>query len=321
MTCRGIAFLAVSGLVLATSLPGAQTTIPGGREDQWDGEIVRTEGNVYINENTVRTAREVVSHSTGTPEWTNPRGFEKDVFTFARVIFKSAAKPGEGTNFGWGRGPKLGWWVDFPDADLNFSYRLQQMTSIRTDPDGLVIRLTDPKLMYYPLLMMEHAGYINLRDQEVTALSKYLRNGGMLWLQDFWSTRDWEGFEEQMRRVLPDRTWTELSMDHPLFHSVYKIEGPMSRLQVPTIQFWNQDHDPANPNSQLQTVFRGPGSETMRVRAWLDDRQRIMALAIHNSDLGDGWEREGENNEYFLRFSEKVAYPLGINIIFYSMTH
>jgi hypothetical protein len=42
---------------------------------------------------------------------------------------------------------------------------------------------------------------------------------------------------------------------------------------------------------------------------------------IHNSDVSDGWEREAESEEYFNRFSEKVAYPLGINIIVYLMTH
>ena len=47
----------------------------------------------------------------------------------------------------------------------------------------------------------------------------------------------------------------------------------------------------------------------------------MMILAIHNSDVSDGWEREGEDETYFNRFSEKIAYPLGINIIFYLMTH
>jgi hypothetical protein len=52
-----------------------------------------------------------------------------------------------------------------------------------------------------------------------------------------------------------------------------------------------------------------------------DEHQRMMILAIHNSDVSDGWEREGENEVYFRRYSEKIAYPLGINLIFYLMTH
>src|SRR6266540_3466547 len=71
----------------------------------------------------------------------------------------------------------------------------------------------------------------------------------------------------------------------------------------------------------LERIYRGEGSEEMHIRALLDDHQRMMIIAIHNSDISDGWEREGENELYFNQYSEKVAYPLGINIIFYLMTH
>jgi hypothetical protein len=46
-----------------------------------------------------------------------------------------------------------------------------------------------------------------------------------------------------------------------------------------------------------------------------------MVIALHNTDNGDGWEREGESAFYFKQFSERTAYPLAINIIFYVMTH
>src|SRR3954470_174068 len=79
------------------------------------GKWIRIEGGAIINEDAVRTARETVSHSTGLPEWTNSPAFDRDVFTFARVIFQS-----DSTFRSRGRwGPRLGWWVDYPDADLN----------------------------------------------------------------------------------------------------------------------------------------------------------------------------------------------------------
>ena len=34
-----------------------------------------------------------------------------------------------------------------------------------------------------------------------------------------------------------------------------------------------------------------------------------MVMICHNTDLGDGWEREGESEYYFHEFSEKKAYP------------
>ena len=288
----------------------------GGNEDD-TGSLVRIEGGRVVDESTVRTAREIASHSTGTPVWSNPVGFEKDVFTMARVIFKVGVGDGDG----WGRGQRFGWWVDFPDADLNFSYRLQQMTSAKVDPDGRTLHLTDPDLSDFPMIYMEHPGFMRLRDDEMARLRGYLLNGGSLFINDFWSQREWDGFEAQMKQVLPGRSWTELTMEHPLFHCVFDLRGPMNRLQVPTMQFWNPNFDSNDPSSHLSRQYRGEGSENVHLRAWLDDKQRIMVIAIHNSDVSDGWEREGENSDYFHTFSEKVSYPLGINIVFYLMTH
>ena len=290
-----------------------------GNENDLGGSLVRTEGSGVIDEDVVKTAREVASHSTGTPEWSNPRGFEKDVFTFARAIFKV----GPNSAYGYGQGRRLGWWVDFPDADLNLSYRLQQMTSMRTDPNGRVLKLSDPDLHNYPFLLMEHPGYMVLRDREVEGLRKYLHAGGVLAVIDFWNSREWTGFATQMKNVLPGREWTELTMDHPIFHCVFDLKGPMQRLQVPTMQFWNTAHNPDNPDSSVHraSFFRGEGSEKMSVRAIHDDHGRIMVIAFHNSDITDGWEREGEHQDYFEVFSERVSYPLGVNLIFYLMTH
>jgi hypothetical protein len=240
------------------------------------------------------------------------------VFTFARAIFK--VTPTTEPNPRFHRNRPIGWWVDFPDADLNLSYRLQQLTSLKADPDGRVLKLTNPELHDYPFLFMEHPGYMRLREPEVAALRKYLLAGGVLVVIDFWNTREWEGFAGQMKRVLPERTWTELTTDHPIFHCVFDLKGPMQRLQVPTMQFWNRAHNPEDPNAPLQ-IDRGVGSEKMSVRALLDDKGRIIAIAFHNSDISDGWEREGEHADYFHTFSEKISYPLGINLVFYLMTH
>ena len=68
-------------------------------------------------------------------------------------------------------------------------------------------------------------------------------------------------------------------------------------------------------------TWETPDSTVVHHRAILDDQGRIMVLALHNTDNGDGWEREGENDYFFRNFSEKISYPLGINIVYYVMTH
>lgn len=292
-----------------------------GEGDEPRDSLTRLEGGGYIDENTVRTARETASHSVTLPEWINPRGFEKDVFTFARIIFWSdPSKPVERGGFRGGF-MRRGWIVDYPDADLNFSHRLQSLTSMKVDPDARVLKLTHPELTDYPFIYMEHIERLTLRSAEVTVLRNYLNNGGVLLVNDFWGALAWKNLQAEIARVLPGRTWTELTLEHRIFHSVFELRGPMSQLRVPSMQRWNVSCDPADPASNPTASYRGEGYETMHVQALLDDRQRIMVLAIHNSDISDGWEREGEHADFFKFFSEPRAYPLGINIVFYLMTH
>jgi len=284
----------------------------GGRFGRGDsvGPVVRTEGGDLVNEDTVRTARETDSHSTGTANWTNAPGFEADVFTFARIIYKFDKERVSS---------RMAWINDYPDSDLNLSWRLQQLTSIKVDPDGRTLKLTNADLFNYPFIYMVKAGRMQLRDEEVPILRKYLAGGGALMADDFWGDEDWDSFESQIKRVLPDRKWVELPINHPVFSCVFPLsaKGSMNQLQVPSIHLWER----SVANGTMRTYRGGEDSRDMHVRAWLDDKNRIMVIATHNTDNGDGWEREGEDAEYFHDFSETRAYPLGINIIVYLMTH
>src|SRR5262249_284016 len=152
--------------------------------------------------------------------------FARDAFTFARIIYRRAPyQPGMPTRYSpWG------WMTDFPDSDLNLSWRLQQVTSIKVDPDGRVLRLTDPALFDYPWIFMTETGGLLLKDDEVPILKSYLLNGGFLMVDDFWGELQWANFHRQMKRVFPDREFEELPMDHPIFHCVFDIRGSKNEL-------------------------------------------------------------------------------------------
>jgi hypothetical protein len=283
-----------------------------------DAPLITTEGGDTVNEDTVRTARETAYHSTETPDWTNSPGFARDVFTFARILYRWNS-----TNPRAARTPGMLRWInDYPDADLNLSYRLQQLTSLKVDPDARVLKLTDPALTDYPFIYMVKPWGLDLTDEEVPILRKYLLNGGVLMVDDFWGDSQWNSFEAQMKRVLPERAWTELPLTHPIFHCVFPIvTTDMDKLQVPSIHRWERSRSPDSGRYGGFGARPGDGSPDMHVRAWFDDKGRIMVIATHNTDNGDGWEREGEEHEYFQTFSEQRAYPLAINIIYYVMTH
>lgn len=286
-------FLVVTGIVMAQRRGGR------GGFDGFGGGRSR-----YGDD--LRTARQMPSGSTGTPEWINPRGFEKDVFTFARIMYSSG--------YGYGGRGGGGWLTDAPDSDLNLSFRLQQMTSMKVDPDGRFIGLTDPDLADFPWIYIVEPGRLSFTDLEVAALRKYLLNGGFLMFDDFWGDSAWLNVEREMKRVFPERNFTDLPLDHPLYSCVFQIKA---KGQVPNIgtgeasQYTGITYE-GNHDGDTQTVHH---------RVIMDDKGRLMVFAAHNTDNGDGWEREGEAEYYFRNFSEKIAYPLGINVIFYAMTH
>jgi hypothetical protein len=252
----------------------------------------------------VRTAREIPTRSVDTPMWENPLAFEPDVFTFARLRY------GGGWRGGVGGGS---WSTDLPDADLNLSYRLQQMTSLKVDPHGRIVRANDPDLLNYPFLMASAPGAMDLAEDEIQGLRSFLLNGGFFLLTDFWGDREWNHFAGVMKKVLPGHSFIELTLDHPIYHCLFPIK---KKNQVPRI-----DIGVRNLSSGSPTWERGPDGEEVHHRAIFDDKGRLMVLALHNSDDSDGWEREGENTGYFHAFSEGMAYPFALNIIFYVMTH
>ncbi|MEO6245811.1 MAG: DUF4159 domain-containing protein [Opitutaceae bacterium] len=249
-------------------------------------------GQVYVPPN-ARTAREIGTRSTGTPLWENPRGFTSEVFTFARLRYDAAPRPS-----GSRRG---GWTTDLPDADLNLSYRLQQLTSLRVDPDCRLIRASDPDLNEYPFLFAAAPGAMGLTEPEIVALRNYLLNGGFLLMTDFWGDEDLAHVERLFQIVLPGKRMEELPIEHPLYRMVLTIR---EKVQVPNIRIGLKI-----PNTQIHH------------RVIFDEKGRLLVMGLHNSDDSDGWEREGENAEYFEKFSERIAYPLAINIICYVMTH
>ncbi len=254
----------------------------------------------------IRTARDIPGDTEPPPLWTNNPAFKRDTFTFVRIRYSDGGRPRWARNSGAGS-----WFIDFPDADLNLSWRLSQMTSLKVDPDGLVLDIADPRLFDYPWIYMVEPGGLMFLDEEVPILRRYLLNGGFLMVDDFWGEREWENFAGEMKRVFPEFEIVDLSLDHPIFHIVFDIK---ETLQIPNVQ--------TGTDSQWTGVtWERPDAKEVHYRAIFDDKGRMMVMICHNTDLGDGWEREGDNHYYFREFSEKRAYPLGINIVFYAMTH
>ena len=168
-----------------------------------------------------RRVQDLAVDRNGVESWEVDPNFKSDLFTFVRVRY----------NGGFGRG---GWSTDYPDSDLNFSFRLQQLTSLKVEPNPIVLDLTDERLFDYPFIYMIEPGDLEFTEEEVVALRRYLMNGGFMMVDDFWGDYEWENFYQEIKRVFPDPAQEpqELDLSHEIFHCVYDLK---EKPQIPSI--------------------------------------------------------------------------------------
>ena len=233
-----------------------------------------------------------------------PQSFDGG-FNFCRIM-TSYSNMGDGG----------GWMVDYPRADINLSIRLSELTKTTVslqpsgEPNHLVVRLTDPELFQCPFIMMTEVGQTFFEPEEAERLRTYLLKGGFLWADDFWGSYAWDHWASEFSKVLPPAQFPtkDLALGHALFQSQFQ----MKRVpQIPSINHWYRNND---------TSERGSDSAVPHARGIADAEGRLMVLITHNTDIGDAWEREGDDPTYFYTFSVE-GYAFGINTLLYAMSH
>lgn len=243
--------------------------------------------------------------------------YRPDHFTFVRIVYDSVGGNGEAFYRGdAGYIPR--WATDHPVGAKNLTLRLNQLTTIKANQGTLLLRLDDAKLLDYPFAFMSDPGWQDLTKEEKRGLKKYFDNGGFLWVDDFWGQAEWDNFESNMKGVAPSWKWFDIPESHPIMTAVY----PLKKCpQITAIQFYRRNgvsYDPA----WIHKRPNGGDADLSKVhfRGLNDDRGRLVAVATHNTDIADGWEREGDDEEFFQRFSID-AYALAINVLTYAMSH
>ena len=229
-------------------------------------------------------------------------------FHFCRLMYASYYREDGGQ----------GWRTDYPGADINFSIRFGELTksAVGKDSDGepeyFVVRASgDDALFDCPFVHMEDPGTAEFSQADIQQLRKYLLKGGFMWNDDFWGSLAWENWQREIARVLPPAQYpiVDIPPTHPMFQTLFSVKRI---LQVPSIQRWR--------GLGGGTSERFEDSAVVHTRGIFDDKGRLMVLMTHNTDLSDTWEREGEDAEYFYRFSPE-GYAIAINVMLYQMTH
>jgi uncharacterized protein DUF4159 len=240
------------------------------------------------------------------PRFPDPNSFDGG-YNFCRGIYTSVRYEPLGS----------GWTTDYPDADVNFSIRLSELTKTRVskrpggEPNHLTVRLTDDALFQCPIVEMEDVGTVGFSDEEVIRLREYLLKGGFLYVDDFWGDLAWDHWVGEIRRVLPEKDYpiVDLTLDHPLFRAMFEVP---KLPQIPSINFWLRNGG--------ETSERGVESEVPDIRGISDHHGRLMVLMTHDTDISDAWEREAADPRFFYLFSPS-GYAVGINTVLYALTH
>ena len=239
------------------------------------------------------------------PRFAHAKNFDGE-FQFCRLMYRQVRAHQRG----------LGWGTDYPDAEINFSIRLSELTKTRVsrsadnEPNHFVVQPTDEALFQCPFLIMSDPGSAGFSDEDVVALRAYLLKGGFLWADDFWGPWAWDDFVAEIGKVLPPAQYPvrEVAADHAIMRTLFTV----ARIpQVPSWQYWSGSGD---------TSEMGSYSSNAHMAAIANADGRVMVLMTHNTDISDSWEREGQNPEYFLSFSPE-GYAVGLNVALYSMIY
>jgi hypothetical protein len=212
-------------------------------------------------------------------------------FTFARLVYSGGT---EANN----------WTTDSPKADIIFAAGVKRLTNLDVRETPFFMPLDSKLLHAYPFLYAVEVGYMQLSLEEAAILREYLLRGGFFVVDDFHGTIEWSNFEEQIRKVFPDREVVEIPVTHPIFHCFFDIN---ELIQIPGAQmlYTGRTYEKDGVIPHFRGIF--------------DDSGRIMVMINFNSDLGDAWE--WADVPYYPEKYANAALRLGTNYVIYSMTH
>lgn len=232
----------------------------------------------------------------------------KTEFVLGRLMYPShdyrgAGRFGRGGN--WLQGATA-WTVDYPKGDRTFAAIVRRLTRIDIRSVEQPVNPDDGDDIYHwPYLHVALPGAWSLTPAQAARLRDYLLRGGFLFCDSFFGTDEWDGFEDGIRLVLPDRPIEELPSDDPVFHTLYDLQD---RIQIPNFRTL----------MYRGTPYRADGVEP-HWRAIRDDHGRVIVAIAFNNDLGDAWHMADDP-----RYPENAAslgMRLGINAVAYALSH
>ena len=107
----------------------------------------------------------------------------------------------------------------------HFLVQAEKASSISTSRRFHAVKLSSEELFDFPMVIMTGEGAFTLLDGERQNLRKYVERGGFLLASAGCSSPEWDkSFRAEMAKVFGEYPMAALTMDHPVFHTVYDIK-------------------------------------------------------------------------------------------------
>jgi hypothetical protein len=216
-------------------------------------------------------------------------------FNFVRVVYDC-----DPSGY-WYRGLPS-WAHGYPMAEQNLMKIMNEVSFFGAQETINTITLDDPELFRYPVAYIIEVSWWQMTDTQAAALRTYIQKGGFVIVDDFKAEGDfgspgWGPFEQNMRRVLPGVRFVPMRPTDPIFHSFFEID--------------NLDVIPQAYNNG-KPYFFGVYEDN-------DPTRRLQMIVNYNTDVSQYWEWSGTGLRPIDDTNE--AYKLGVNYLFYGMTH
>ncbi|MDA3792717.1 MAG: DUF4159 domain-containing protein [Elusimicrobia bacterium] len=206
-----------------------------------------------------------------------------------------------------------GSWDPYPEAHKLISYYLSATTSIDMFPERKVLTLSDKELFYYPFLVFTGRGsYPDFSDTQIQNLRRYLRGGGILFLETAGDPEFTESAERTLGRVFPSK----------IFPS--KIFPDKNSDRIPGQQFKKIPDDYAIFRSFYLIDYVSGRTLKYPYLTGIEVESKIAVIRSDN-DLIGVWPQDRAGNPGYSLMPDKPgqrreAVKLTLNILIYSLS-
>jgi hypothetical protein len=200
------------------------------------------------------------------------------------------------------------WATDYSKGDRILLSGIKRLTLLDTRSVEQVIDLDGSDDVYnWPFLYAVEVGRWVLQPEQAAQLRDFLDRGGFLMVDDFHCADEWDAFMDSFQLVFPDKEVVDIPDGDPITRTVFELD---LRQQIPGAQF---------TRSGRLDECSGRRDPAPHWRAVYDDKNRIVAAIVHNSDLGDAIEYA--DAPYYPQEFAQAAFQVLSNYVIYDLTH